>query len=312
MMNTLYAEDFASNYQRFVLDKQTQGEYSRKERLERVVLCLCKKLLETDYDTWLNDAFDSGNMQQLNNVIFQQTRYNFIGILSGSGYDHCISLWFVLDALACGDDSAVERRFPHELGITANGYPFYVCASNLLIGMWYDDSKILEKAIPKAEKFISGKKPLWERAVVSYLYNLHKRDAHAMEHDLQAVCDGYAKMVIAPEKKRLCVNAYGLLMLSKFVWPEQKLQDFRLPEHNNFNKNFALWRIENQSPKLDLYHHYPTPMEEINEILIAPVAKATIHQPYLNSDNEYISIADKKKWYLNGDEMIAQFVEDIM
>lgn len=159
MADILYTEEFAHRYQKFVLDNLDKGGYSRKELFERIVGCLSYSLLETNYKTWLADALASGDMQQLNNVIFQETRYNFAKQLSHGGYDHCCSLWFVLDALACGDDAAVERSFPRELGASSNGYPFYVCASNLLIEMWYGDGKILEKAIPKAEKFISSKKP---------------------------------------------------------------------------------------------------------------------------------------------------------
>ena len=133
-----------------------------------------------------------------------------------------------------------------------------------------------------------------------------------MEQDLQTVCSSYAKMGISSAKKRLCVNAYGLLMLPKFIWPELNLQSFKLPVNKNFNKEYAIWRIANQSPKLDLHYHYPTPMKEINEILMAPVAKAIIVQPYLNSNSEYISATSKKAWSLDTDKMRLQFVEELL
>lgn len=133
-----------------------------------------------------------------------------------------------------------------------------------------------------------------------------------MKRDLQMVCDSYAKMGIAPEKKQMCVNAHGLLLLPKFIWPELNLQDFELPVNKNFNRDFALWRIANQTTQLDIYYCYPSNMEAMNEILKSPVATAMIYQPYLNSDNDYISAADKKNWYIDVDKMREQFIKRLL
>ena len=39
---------------------------------------------------------------------------------------------------------------------------------NMLIGLWRKDNSVLNYAVPEAKKFISGKRPQWERATVAY------------------------------------------------------------------------------------------------------------------------------------------------
>lgn len=263
------------------------------------------KTMNQSYGIWLVDCLKHNDMQGLNNVIFQATRHSLIPI-SDSGYDHCWWIWNVLDAIACGDYDTITRRLPHELGLSKNGYPFYIHAVNMFMGIWYGDDALIKKALPKAEKFVTSKKSQWERAVVSYLCNLYKRDVPAMESDLQLICDSYGKQSIDKSKKLLCVNAYGLMMLAYLVYPD--LKDMKLPENKNFSKEYAKWRLENRKPILALYGLEDATTECYRKLLMTPVAIGRNHQPNLNSDNEYMSSTEKKQWYVDVERMQDEII----
>lgn len=262
----------------------------------------------SNYGIWLEECLKEQNMQGLNSVIYQENRRKLVPV-HGGGYDHCWWIWNILDAIACGDYDTVERRLPHELGLSKNGYPFYIHATNMFMGIWYHDEDMIVKALPKAEKFVSSKKPQWERAVISFLCNLYKNDIPAMEADLQLVCDSYGRQSIAQPMKKLCVNAYGLLILAYMIYPD--LNDIKLPENKNFSKEYAKWRLDNRHPQLELYGLDSLTTDRYRKILKSPVAIGRNHQPYLNSDNDYMSVAAKKQWHMDGERMQDEFVNDI-
>ena len=84
-----------------------------------------------------------------------------------------------------------------------------------------------------------------------------------------------------------------------------------MPEHHNFLKEYAALRMENPHPTHKLYFEYPAPMELLNQVLMAPVAKSSLKQPYLNSDNQYLSPKDKKAWYLDEKAMLDAFCQTV-
>jgi len=46
----------------------------------------------------------------------------------------------------------------------------------MLIGLWRRDDSVLEYAVPRAKKFVSGKRLQWERATVTYLLAMYDKD----------------------------------------------------------------------------------------------------------------------------------------
>ena len=205
----------------------------------------------------------------------------------------------------------MERILPSELGLTHNGYPFYVVMSNLLSAMWYRDEMLLPKAIDAAEKFVGTKKPQWECSGVAFLLSLHKEDAEEMGKHLQYLSSGYMRADFSKSMKQLCVPAHGLYCLAKILLPSEVFQQLKMPEHKSFSQGFAKWRNENSQPRLNVYVEYPAPLEILNQIYMAPVAKSIISRLYLHGDNSYHSPQLKKKWFLDEEAMLIAFVENL-
>ncbi|WP_060209940.1 hypothetical protein [Sporosarcina koreensis] len=299
-----YIEQCINKYE-IVINKAKDNEV-----LATIVKSMSFGLIKTNYDSWLDECFLHQDWQKWNDLIFQQMRHNLLPGSSG-GYDHCRNFLHILEAFACGDYETMERILSSELGLTKNGYPFYVVMSNLLIAMWYQDETLLPKAIEAAEKFVGTKKPQWECSGVAFLLSLHKEDAEEMGEHLQNFCSGYMRADFSKAIKQLCVPAHGLYCLAKIILPSEVFQQIKMPEHKNFSQGFAKWRNDNSQPRLNVYFEYPEPLEILNQIYMAPVAKSIISQPYLHSDSSYLSPQLKKKWFLDEEAMLIAFVKNL-
>ncbi|MGE7687666.1 hypothetical protein ACQKMI_00485 [Lysinibacillus sp. NPDC097214] len=304
-----YIEHCIINYEE-IINNAKEGTAQDNEILKEITKSMSFGLLKTNYDIWLDECFLHQDWQKWNNLIFQQMRYQLLPGCGG-GYDHSQNTLHILEAFACGDNETMERILPSELGLTKNGYPFYIVMSNLLRAMWYRDEILLQKALYAAEKFVGTKRPQWERSGAAFLLSLHKEDVEAMGKHLQNLCSGYMRADFSKAMKQLCVPAHGLYCLAQNLLPAEIFQQIKIPEHKNFSQGFAKWRNENPHPILNLYFEYPEPLEILNQIYVAPVAKSIISQPHLHSDNPYHSPQLKKKWFLDEEAMLIAFIENM-
>lgn len=125
-------------------------------------------------------ALNSGDMQNVNNVIYHQCKVNLLP--RNSGYDHCGNFLPVMEAIACGYYEAVEHCYPRTINLPSNGYTMYV--------------------------------------VASYLYNLYKKDEDGANKDLSDICNGFSRQDFSADKKILCVLAHGLATLAYLKYPD--------------------------------------------------------------------------------------------
>ncbi len=292
-------------------EKLEKTANARNESLiSATVRSLAFSLIVPNYETWLDECLTSRNWQGLNDLIYQNLRHSLLPGCS-SGYDHSRHFESVLAAIACGDTETVARVLPHELGPSSNGYPFYIAAANLFMALWYHDDKMLETAIPKAEKFAASKKPQWERSAVLFLLCLHSHDMEAAAEHLLMVCKAYMRTDSGAAYKRLCISAHGLYCLAWLLLPEDAFSQLKTPEYKNFSPALAQWRLDNPTPAPNLYFRYPEPLELLNQIYNAPAAISRLHQPYLNSTNPAHSAQLKKTWFLDEESMLHDFAATI-
>ena len=259
-------------------------------------------------------AVKNNDFAKLKSVFYHVTKIKLLPLGSG-GYDHCAVVWPLLDLLACDDFDCIYRVLPEGLPISANGFPMYIHAVNLLLCLLYniEGNEIYEqdKIVEKAEKFLTTKKPLWERSVVACILAILQHNASSFSENLQKVCEGYSKQSCAKHLKLQCQNAYGLIVLAKHFWSEEEFQRVEYPEFKNFNKGYIDWFLCQEELSNDLCFIYKDSREELNRILKMPVAITQIHQPYLNSDSPYISSKEKKEWHMDTKKMMDELCSEL-
>ncbi|MDO5046223.1 hypothetical protein [Campylobacter sp.] len=255
------------------------------------------------YEIWFKQCLEKRDLQGLNSLIFQQNRLELIPG-SASGYDHCIRFLKLLNSVACGDFETIKQIIPPDIVVSKNGYTLLRVGINLFFAMWYKDEVRLEAALKAASKFINSKKPANERAQIAAIVGICDSDAEAVSENLQAFCAGYNKTDVLPYKKLLCMPAHGIYCLAKILLDEEIFSQIKMPKHQNFSCEFAVWRNENQNPELNLYFTYPKELEIFNRIFMHLPVKSMLHQPY--KDVERIPCR-----YMDENAMVAALAKQI-
>ena len=305
-------DEYIENLRQFAESAAKTDEAGSPGYYRKVLACIHSgnSYLQAVYEELLGQFVREDNFERLRSVFYHEAKAGFLPF--PSGYDHCWNLWSLLDLFACADAENVYRVFPEGLPLSGNGYPMYVNGTNVLLCLLYNTDistvYVQDKVVAKAEKFVASKKPMWERAVVSALLAVLAADVPRFSEALQNVCIGYGKMDIAPCKKIQCQNAYGLLMLARRFWTEEKFAAVVMPEAENFSKGYAEWLLGQEKLPDDLCITYEAPIEKVNEILKKPVAVTRIYQKYLDSDSAYLSSVEKKAWYLDCDRMMEELL----
>ncbi|MDE7223268.1 MAG: hypothetical protein K2O34_05755, partial [Acetatifactor sp.] len=267
--------------------------------------------MQAVYEAYITEALKNDDFAKLHSVFLHSARVKMLpaGV---SGYDHCDRLWPMLDLLACDDFENIYRALPAGLPLSANGYPMYIHGTNLLLCLLYNSESAvaypLDRVMDKAEKFASSKKALWERSVISCLLGILQGDVSRISDSLQQTCAGFSKVDAARYMKMQCQNVYGLVILAKHFLPEVKFAQIIYPEYKNFSKGYMLWLLEQKKMPKTMCVSYASAMEGLNELLVGQIAVTCIHQPYLNSDNSYLSAKDKKAYYMDLDKMLAELI----
>lgn len=263
------------------------------------------------YEEILSEAVNHNNYETIKKVFFQGTRTWLLPGTSG-GYDHCWRIWDALDDIGCDDYENIYRLFPAGIPLSQKGYPAYVNATNLLLCILYnkDEKRLYDqtKVEEKAEKFISSKKPVWDRAVVGALLGILKHDTNMASENLQALCEATMRMNLIKYKKVQCITAYGVTALAYHNLTEEEFGNIKLPEYKNYSKGYIRWFLAGNW-QAELCIPYDAPFDEVNAILKMPVALPQTIPPFVLSEDE---VKVKKVSLLDADKMLEDYISDIL
>ena len=312
-MSKMYLIDYKNDLVSFSLKAKGQADdtFSYYQKVFSYLKAVNSNM-KAVYEECIAEALANDDFAKLQSVFLHSVKIQMLPV-GASGYDHCDRLWGLLDLLACDDIDNVYRVLPEGLPLSANGYPMYIHGTNILLCLLYNlENETVypaDKIIEKAEKFTASKKALWERAVISCLLGILQCDVSRISDSLQFVCEGFAKTDTAKYKKMQCQNAYGLLMLAKHFLSDEKYAQIIYPNHKNFSEGYMSWLLKQDKLPKELCITYDSPVEELNEFLKKQIAVTYIHQPYLNSDNQFLSAKDKKAYYMDLRKMFEAFIQ---
>lgn len=313
-MQNKYFDDYMERLVSFSQKAKEKNENDKFSYYQKMISFLksANSDVQAVYEECITEALREEDFAKLQSVFLHSARSKMLPA-GASGYDHCDRLWSLLDLLACDDFENICRVLPDRLPISTNGYPMYIHGTNILLCLLYNsENKAVypaDKIVEKAEKFTASKKPLWERSVILCLLGILQGDAVKISDGLQQVYAGFAKVDAAKYMKMQCQNAYGLLVLAKHFLSEEKFAQIKYPECKNFSKNYISWFLDQNVLPKELCITYTPPVEELNKIFRKQIAITRIHQPYLNSDNSFLSARDKKVYYVDTDKMLKEFLQ---
>ena len=258
-----------------------------------------------DWNAWTEECIQKKDWPGLCRVISQRSKSAMMPVIYG-GYNYEKNFHCMLECFLCGNIPAMERILPPVLAqVNTCNDPLFPAAAHLLIGLWYRDKAVLDRAISQAEAFLAGKKAnQLGKAMVSFLLDLAREDMEKGSEDLLAVCTGYPK-----DKKPVlgirpfCTFAHGLYCLAQLLLPEETFRALKMPECKNFLPEFAGWRREHPDPDRSLWFRYPEGMALLDQIYEAPPARLVLMPP---------APEDKKQvWFAHGVKWADNYVDEL-
>lgn len=221
-------------------------------------------------------SFQQQDCQLLNNALYQSSRRRLLSsAITGSGTDHSIFYDALLSAFACNDFTVFRHFFPQQLPFTQ--YPFYNSpAMNLLKVMYYREVEQESVVLEKANKFLSKKSAILDKAVIQYLVALLGRDADKASQALEQACVGWQKSRLTDRLgKCFADQIHGLYYFARFI-DSDFFATLTPPNHSCFCKEFDEWQAANHYPKGELFYQYPEEMAGINDIFTAQIPDVSL------------------------------------
>jgi len=231
-----------------------------------VLKCFDPKIGIFPYEKYLENILKSQDWNRLNNFIYQENCVrSFVSLMNGDS--HYWAFLDMLDALAVGNMKTFELLLPDKMENVTHIFPLYKPAVNMLIGLWRKDDGVIAYAVPRAKKFVSGKRPQWERAAAAYLLALYDKNPKDAGAQLEMLCKATMWADFDSADKTLFVPAHGLYQLAACLWDTELFQQLPMPNHKSFSKEYAVWRNA-QPVHPALFAEYPEPI--INTALTKP------------------------------------------
>lgn len=242
--------------------------------------------IDNPYTLGLYISLKNENWKLLNDALYQSAKQRLLDITE-DGYDHSGEFWEVMDAMACNDVEALEACFPSDIGSCNNGYPTFVVASNMLIKLWYSTFEKDDEVVKKARKMLTQKKSLWEKAIVGFLLAIYDKDMEDASRQLNEVCKSSRRIDKPSLHKYFCPEAHGLYNIARIILEKDIFEKLKFPEDDAFIDEFAMWQMDNNYPKGEIFIVYPKELDFMNRILECDIPKCRLHNPYKNKNVMY-------------------------
>lgn len=272
-----YIKEQRKVYEKYLRDSETALD---------VKIQLYLSLIKNPYLLGLYESFKKDDWRLLNNTLYQYGRQRMLSIIA-DGYDQSGEFLEVLDCMACNDTQALEKSYPEILGLSRNGYPAFVTASNLLFVLWYHKDEYAEEVILKAKKMLKQKKSLWEKAIVSFLIALYDKNIDEAGNQLNQVCVTSRREHKMKLYKCFCSEAHGLYNIARNILPKELFDQLKMPEDEAFIKEFAIWQKKEGYPVGEIFLTYPEDMDFMNCILKLPLPECRLYNPYPDDRKKY-------------------------
>lgn len=260
-------------------------------------------------DIEMEKAYKKNDLQTVKNFYYQFARSNLLAFSTG-GYDHC---WYISNALyllGCDEYDMVFRIYPKGIPLARNGYPMYVVATNLLLCILYntdtDEFYLVKKVKDKAEKFLSMKKPVFEKGLVKALLGILEQDADCVSEGIDVLCENFGRASYSKALKYHCFLAYGIVVLAYHCFSKEMLEEIRLPERRNFSKEYIM-NFLNGSYKTEPLCEFDGRLEMIKQLIMKPVRITRTIPEFVVGERKMI----EKKVTCDDDKMMEEFLGDI-
>jgi len=273
-------------------EKYCKNETEKTAKTKSYISFLANNFSDFGYLTIFNNDL---NYKDLNNVIFQISRSDFLykcdfdSEITGNHFHD------VLCALACNDTDPANALLIKELSVSNTRFYTNVVV-NLFKVILNNQIAQKDQVLTLAEKYLNSKRSVFDRTMVEYLMAVLREDTTKATESLQQLCISYQKRGYPVDKHDKCfaTEIHGLYRFAKIV-NESFFKELEMPNHNCFFKEFEYWQEENNYPKGKLFYTYPDEMTYMNKILKTQLPQMTyIENSMITNGKHFMEELTKK------------------
>ena len=249
-------------------------------------------------------AFKNRSMEMLDNVIYESALEEHVNCILSPGNDHAYFVFNVLpEILAANLPERVERIVPLENGAANNGFQACACIINLFMAIWYRDEELKAIAMAEAEKWLSKKITLQEKAYIDCYLGFLNKDPQAINSGLIEICQGGRKdrdINANAFTKGFCIPAHAVYNLAHWAYGGELEKDIVMPDEANFCQDLAKYQKERGFKHGERFTVYPEELKMYDAILTAEPPVMHLGEPY------------RKKKMLDNERFAKELYADIL
>lgn len=221
-------------------------------------------LLRVPWKLAAHDALLAEDMPALNDALFHFAAAEGCRNWTGSTPDYAYPT--VKRLLAAGMFDRVPLLLPEEFLDRGTWAPM----ASVVMVLWHGREDLAPSVRVRAHRHLERKQPKLYEAELRYLLALLDEDPEEASTQLSNYVNAVSRVSesgVGPLEKLFWPFAHGLYNLAWKVWPEDRARSIRLPEHERFCDDLALWQSENGFPAGTVRISYPEPLGLVNTLL---------------------------------------------
>ena len=215
-------------------------------------------------------AFKKRDMEYLNDVLYENAQMAQITNVASPGTDHTYYSYNIMpELLAANMPDRIKLILPEENGL-ASGSVSGTPIINTFMGIWYQNTDLIDAGLEQAEKKLGQKISGFERAYLSCFKDIALKDTATLETDLNELCKAHAKRKdfgMTAFTRGFCIEAHAIYNMIYWVYGGELKDSVNMPDQKNFCQELAVWQKDHDYKHGKVVTKYPDDLDVFNKML---------------------------------------------
>lgn len=280
-------ETVVKEYEKLNMDRPDMYPLSFEEQIHRLNNLFSKEnFIQAPEDKqiaiaikWLGDgdalmkyynALKQGDMELLNDVLYETAHILQIGNITSPGCDHgYYGMRITPNLLAAHMMHRIPLLLPKENGLSSGAYIGSHIA-NILMAIMYENETLRDSALSLSEKQLGKKNPKYCELYIKCMRAILQKNPTEFNEEIESFCAAFMKAKefgLNGFNKRFCIEAHAMYNLAIWAFNGEMKDEIKMPNASNFCQELALWQKEHDYIQGKTVHIYPLQLDLYNRLM---------------------------------------------